>query len=518
MADHPEVVDVHSHVFNARYLPLKGIFLSHLGTPSAFKDWLAAAVAAILNHSTGSSYSRRLSVAAAADGPEPILDDIWRSVAAELEARTTGWIVAAGIERPVREYVADRLEEEPLLAPLLEGEAILATSGDDAESPNGDDLTPYLDTALATARARRRARVESLLEAVRGPGAAPGAMFDGLARVARWLLKKLWKLMRVITGWWESLTDLLTFVRRMLMAERDIAAALADAYDEDQRVERFVHHMMDMEFAYPDAPPPRYLFAEQERRMRRLADDADGALIGFTAYDPRRYGNGWSLPDLFTGVKFYPAMGYKPWANTDELQPRVSGFLRRCVEDDIPVFAHCTPLGFQAYEGAGLNAHPEYWRMALSETGLARLRLCLGHAGGTRMRNGDLSSHGWFARDDAEWSSADNFARIVVELCRDHDRVYCEVGHLDDVLTATPDDLRAFEDNFAREWARPAGDRVAFATRCMFGSDDHMPGMINRASDLLAYFQGLFSRRRLDGFADFCAGNARTYLKVRAAT
>ena len=340
-----------------------------------------------------------------------------------------------------------------------------------------------------------------------------GDVFDEIAsRIKRalwWGLEKLWLLFDTAMRWWDTVEEFLTFVLRMLMAEREILSALRDAYREVRDV-TLLQLMMDMQLAYDPPKAPRYRFDEQVRRMRLLASEGDGILLGFTAFDPRR--GGFSLPDRFLGAKFYPAMGYRPAGNDDpELQRSVDAFFSACVASDTPVFTHCTPKGFQARTGSGTNAHPKYWATALSA--FPTLRLCLGHAGGGRMSNGALDSPGWFAANDDEWSRPDNFGSSVAELCRRYERVYCEFGHLDEVLDEHAPEREAFESNFAREWTSTAGP-YSFATKCMFGSDHHMPKMINRAADLLEYFRGVFARHRLDGFADFCGGNARAYLKL----
>ena len=505
--DYPDVVDIHTHVFNARYLPLEGIFLSHLGKSSAFKRWLARTVATVLEQATGSSYSREAVAAGRGFAGDDAADEIWKCVESELEARTRGHVEAAGNSRSDREYAADRLEEDPLVMALLEGQAMLTASGDDPEHPSAEDPSHRLDIdrILAGVRPTRRATLERVLNS---------GTFSGFGAVVKWLVKKLWKLFDTIAGWWETADDFLMFFARMLMAEKDVLAALIRSYDDDQHVRLLVHHMMDMQYAYDPPDAPRYLFAEQEERMRKLAGDNKHRLVGFTAFDPRRQ-DVWTMPTGFTGVKFYPGMGYRPWDNTPDIQPRVAAFLRACAQSDVPVFAHCTPRGFQSQPGSGKNAHPKYWRAALEQPGLRDLRLCLGHAGGGKMQNDDLLSYGWYATTPEEWADRDNFARISVELCTNFLNVYCELGHLHELLTDRKSRL-AFEANFVPAW-KSVGP-LPFATKCMFGSDHHMPLMINRAADLLTYFKDLFARESLDGFAAFCAGNARTYLRLTATS
>ncbi len=520
MSVDPAVVDIHTHLFNARYLPLENIFLSHLGQPSWFKRRLAFLVARLLEHATGSS-EPEATARRALTTPDLALESIWACIEGELEARARGMLVAAGGTRSAREYAADRLEEDPLLAVLLEGDALLdalvKAELDDPDDPREDDPSAFFASGRFEVQepASRRAAIIELVAPLDGPSPSVRGLFAGLGRVAKWLLKKLWKLFDKLATWWEDATGFLTFMRRLLMSEREVFKALAETYQQEEGL-LLVHHMMDMEYAYDQQP--RYPFLEQQQRMLRLAAGAGGVLRGFTAFDPRRSPPA-TLGDGFAGFKFYPAMGYRPWDNDVETQEKIEAFYYRCsVEGDYPVFAHCTPIGFEAHPGYGKNAHPKYWKSALKE--FPNLRLCLGHAGGgdmTNTTNGDLRSPGWYAKSDREWSDDDNFAKIVVALCTTYDHVYCEVGHLHEVLVEDSDERKAFEQNFVREWTSTTSntDKNHFSKKCMFGSDHHMPMMINRAADLLKYFRNLFARKGLTGLTDFCSGNAIRYLNDR---
>jgi Amidohydrolase len=392
MSLHPPVIDVHTHVFNARYLPLKNVFLSFLGKPKWYKKAAAAAAARVIEEATGSSYQGRLA------DIEPD-DEIWERVETELESRTRGFMVAAG-DRPKADYAADRLETDPLFGALVELEQLLILSGDDPDSPSAED--PSDRSTTSSFEAYSHAARRSVAHTVTAPlvrGAAIEGMFDRFEHVVKWAWKKLWAWFDKAMVWWDSLRDFRTFVRRLMMAEREILSALITAYGSNDV--RFVHHMMDMEYAYTPSTPARYPFDEQLKRMRRLADDSGGRLWGFTAFDPRRQEE-FSMPDGFAGVKFYPAMGYRPWGDPDDdVRAAVEKFHEYCEKKKVPVFTHCTPRGFQARKGFGVNAHPKYWAQALDKHPL--LRLCLGHAGGGAMTNkeGNLYSPGWYAANSA---------------------------------------------------------------------------------------------------------------------
>jgi hypothetical protein len=97
-------------------------------------------------------------------------------------------------------------------------------------------------------------------------------------------------------------------------------------------------------------------------------------------------------------------------------------FFARCVERDIPVFAHCSYGEFQAAKGYGeRNGNPKYWlRLFKQHPELQKLRLCLGHAGGSDYWLGFGGHMGWGAD--------------VVTLCTNYPNVYCEFGAMDGIL------------------------------------------------------------------------------------
>lgn len=509
---YPPIIDVHTHVFNARYLPLKNILLSSIDDPGWFVKWLAGGVAKLLEESTGSSYGPR--IAALSDRPlaDQLLDEITARVANEFAARVDGVHAAAATARPADEaaYIADRLADDPMMQALNEVELAL----DALESPDAVRFQVEPPEAHA-ARIQLRALQMARPLAARDRAVALDSILQRFKRAVARGLAKLWSRFDKAMAWWDTIEDYLTFVSRLLMAEREIFNALREAYKSVNDV-TLVHLMMDMQYAYDPPDPPRYPFDEQVRRMRRLAEDSGGVLLGFTAFHPRRCKSSFKLPDGFYGVKFYPAMGYRPAENDDpEIEESVNQFFRVCRTNDTPVFAHCTPRGFEARRGWGLNAHPKYWAVALKKH--PDLRLCLGHAGGGAMENSGLRSAGWYARDDAEWNDPGNFAAGVVDLCRRYEHVYCEFGHLDALIHGDGQIREAFEANFVREWKRDeqSSDKpYLFAKKSMFGTDHHMAKMINHVPEFLEYFRSVFERHYLEGFEDFCSGTARRFLKL----
>lgn len=267
--------------------------------------------------------------------------------------------------------------------------------------------------------------------------------------------------------------------------------------------------------AYPGRTPPRYPFhPTQVDRMARLAAGVPGRIAGFAAFDPRNAD--WqarcdhALRRGLIGFKFYPAMGYHPHGDEDtQVAARNDAFFDYCVEHDVPLFAHCTPEGFQTRKRLGYYADPENWRRALQSR--RALRLCLGHAGGGNVRRTqNADSCGWGARTAGEWNDAGNYASRVVALCREFPNVYCELGYL----------LEMFEDDGRRrvmaclKRAMEGQGAHPFLQKVIYGSDWHMPSMRCRTREYYEQFLRVFADPRFSqGRDDFFWRNGYRFLK-----
>jgi predicted TIM-barrel fold metal-dependent hydrolase len=238
--------------------------------------------------------------------------------------------------------------------------------------------------------------------------------------------------------------------------------------------------------------------------MKKLMNQFPDNLKGFVAYNPKRE-KGLdlvinALNEGFTGIKFYPPLGYNP-VNSKEL-------FKYCADKGIPVFTHCTPSGFEAGENYGLNSDPKNWEKVLIEVN--DLKLCLGHAGGVK---------GWFGPfDPNNIFPNDTYAKDVVKLCTKYKNVYAEVGFLDHIEKPMQ------RDQFVKRLQHLFKDKTAnynFKDKIMYGSDWHV--LLNHPKKLyknyLKEFIKLLNRKEFIEFknlkAQFFYLNAENFLKPK---
>jgi hypothetical protein len=503
------ILDLHTHLFNARYVPLASIIAHAMGKD---ESQLANHVARLLEVLTGSSYQEpQPQKALQSQSPDAIdeyrLEQIWNITRYELLASTGS---LDGMNRGT-----DALQAVPLDAPtfaLLRSSELLGIIEDlsnvdyAAEGWTGT-LPPPADAPLIPYR-----NLDKSLPFGRFLDWAKGVVKKALRVVAKLMDPKAWG----------KAENYLEFFLTMLKSEEKMVEKVFAGYGAGLPPLQISHYMMDMQMGYALQKTPYYPFHPvQVDRMQMLQRAHPARVFGFSAFDPRR--KDWqthaekALAKGFRGFKFYPAMGYKPTGNTDQpdVQARIEAFFDFCVLKDAAVFAHCTPQGFQTRHKQGANAHPKYWGEVLSNSRWRTLRLCLGHAGGGRMENGNLKSPGWMAVSDAEWKDEENFARIVTELCTAYPNVYCEVGYITELFEKDKPEVFVANIERARTAAREAKRPYDLLDKMAYGSDWHMQAMVDQTREYLDVFLRLMNREAYKGHLDgFFWQNAYWFLKL----
>jgi predicted TIM-barrel fold metal-dependent hydrolase len=457
------MIDVHGHIFNLAYIPIRGV-LEAWGVPPR----LAVPAARIfdkltrVDETTVSSLDHVL-VGAFANEIEATTTDLVLDI-----ARTVPDEDLAAITDDIRQAVeyldsigTERRADEYPAAPIVDAEF------------------------LGTDR-------ERLARAIR----AVGKRVVGAGNTLRWLIL-------------------------MMNRESVIVDHMLSLWEGGSM---FVHHMMDMDLHYLHGRS-RFEFVEQQvTRLQRLAAHHPGRLRTFVAYCPIRRDAVDVVSRALTdrgcvGVKFYPPSGYKPIDNADgdifgdatadEVNRRNLSLFRLCAKLDVPVFTHCSPGGMERVRGkTGRYSDPAHWRQVLSVDGLGTLRLCLGHAGGDAGWTAPHSAHG-----DTEWEGS--WGNAVVSLCTQYPHVYCEFGHFDSVF-----------DEEERSKLRRRLERViaahgdSFGRKMMFGADWHLLSRVSHHRDFARVWRALMRSSNILAPYEraFFRDNARDYLKTGAST
>jgi len=446
-SDTPRVIDMHTHMFNARYLPLRGIFKSFGKIPDKFIKPLAFISWFLTDYSK--------------------FPNLKRVMPAHLNTVKFNGKKTQELEKS--QYIASYIESLSLDCEALIFEALRGSP-----SPLVITETLVLNDGLnelqtATTRQLAVSTVMATLEVSEFSAAAFGDndVMEGLENLA-WKNFSFADMFRnffiEVFQSIEDALDLLDFIWNLTQSEKQIYLRLEQYYESLGVDFHLVHHMMDMSHPYQNAYGDRkygkvkmpYYAARKKRsqlsQMKNLSEFSDGRLTGFSAFDPWRFSQEADIKESVTvaldmaqkdfnikGFKFYPPMGYRPDRNIDHpnIQTAVTSFLEYCAMRDIPVFAHCTPGGFEIAKESGLNSDPKYWRNVIDNNSWGRkLRLCLGHAGGgkyTQEDNKTLRSAGWVGCEK-EWGLPGNYAAEVVSLCRKYPKVYCELANIDSIL------------------------------------------------------------------------------------
>jgi predicted TIM-barrel fold metal-dependent hydrolase len=302
------------------------------------------------------------------------------------------------------------------------------------------------------------------------------------------------------------------------------------------QVDLFVHYMMDLAPAYGQEPDGKDLlhFSTQIDRVSRLDKRNDGRFISFVAFSPFRartshgidFEAAWkpvqdALDRGAWGVKFYPPSGYRPaqndipmrnwfvpalrrqWAaryrgwSDEKLDEVMLKFFKRCEERQIPVFTHCGYGEFQAAGGYGpRHANPKYWRKVLQQC--PNLRLCFGHAGGEDY---------WYA--DGKYQA---WGEEVVKLCAQYPNVFCEVGASDGIVKLR--NQRIFANRVLEITQKDPG----FAQKILYGSDWFMPMKTEARSNYVNMYRQVFLCPQLEEhYKDFFCRNALRFLRMTEA-
>lgn len=499
----PLVVDAHTHLFNARYLPLTGI-LASWGVPRHLA-WLTTR---LVNSLTGKSKLRyqlkNFSLKHHDDAFDEIINEIGEITIQQIDAQLTEVIESDYFKDPslLHEPTGEFIDSE-----LYEVLIDIHDEFGDADSARELDLG-YIESIQPA-------------DALSSKGIKFLGFFKGVKRMVKRLLKKAFAFI-------ENAADYLDFIHNMMRSEKGLLDRLTDYYDAMADEYLMIHYMMDMRYPFNDKPKYDF-YKRQLPRMSALEKHSKGKSIGFSAFDIKRFSRGEVDPEAIyshleralahgkLGFKFYPPMGFRAAGNENPKEEQVADiFFDYCVENRVPVFCHCTPEGFEQGKNTGLNSDPDYWEQCLKKPNRESLILCFGHAGGGKRQVGGRTVDGWLSTTDNNWDDPDNYARKVVKLCRTYEHVYCDLSYMHEIIH---DDhaADALKQRLITELGREIDQDFPYALsdKMMYGSDWHMVSVVNDIDTYFAKILEIFSSDELTHLQPkFFAQNAITYLDL----
>jgi hypothetical protein len=155
--------------------------------------------------------------------------------------------------------------------------------------------------------------------------------------------------------------------------------------------------------------------------------------------------------NFFSGIKFYPPIGFDPWPENDSSElSKLKRLYEYCCEKNIPLTAHCSDGGFVFDENkSDMFTSPERWEMALQA--YPQLKLDIAHFG-----KQDKKRFLFMPRSD--WQ------KKIIELINNYPHVYTDFSCL------------AFDIEYYKSLrdlieSQPQKQKEKLLQRILFGSD-----------------------------------------------
>jgi hypothetical protein len=440
------VIDMHTHVFNARDLPLFGILVAK-GAPRPVAVVVADAILSSMQDEDEGDFRTEVN-----------LNEIDRPLLRELSS----------LERNIlQDFIGrDRIELLGQVSRRLEVKldvVLVAETMAEIGFPPGEGLAETIAIKTITA-------VPELADGLKGFIRFIGIMTKQHGQIVRVLELKY------------PQVDL--FVHHMM--------DMATGYDDNPSVlfDKQLAVMQKLDETFPG----KLLHFTAFDPFRRtgalpLTDVAlkNFSAVGWKIYPPSgyraaenaKYGFPPKPPWMPTATQYVVRRQwdrkYKDWTPQELDQTLQGGFSRAGGTPSIPIFTHCTPGGFEAAKGYGKMADPNYWAAALADSshpGNAALRLCFGHSGGEAYWFSDPGKDSGHAGSDSQkdpWQ----FGSKVVELCQTYENVYCEVGYLNEI--AKTQNATWLTQRLEKLLEEPSKNgKWKFGDKIMYGTDWHM--------------------------------------------
>jgi len=251
------IVDAHTHMFNARHVPLKGVMESK-GVPG----FLAEITSTLLNLLTGkadfiSSPDKPFdTIVMETDDIDELGDALAKIASAEMATRSFAKSLftfdKGTFEESTSTLSALRTDELYSVLEKLEGLSLSAESIDlhDRQLSGVQKIVEELAGTAELKELNQHLKIQDWL-------------FDRFHKSLSWLLKQL---ADVITADpYGSVLDYIKFLLLMLSKEVTLRESVLESYQPDQNVNLVLHLMMDMQKAYSDEEPYYPLYKKPDQ-------------------------------------------------------------------------------------------------------------------------------------------------------------------------------------------------------------------------------------------------------------
>jgi predicted TIM-barrel fold metal-dependent hydrolase len=297
----------------------------------------------------------------------------------------------------------------------------------------------------------------------------------------------------------------------------------------------YVPLMIDYEYWFKNTPDTP--IKEQIKRIyQKVVLPNGGTIHPFVPFDPARelaFRKGMDNPDGkpeedgslqlvkdaienkgFIGVKLYNSLGYKPFKNqsVDDKRRRIPLHKRKyvfkgeeydevlselydyCVENEVPITAHCVMEGIESYPKASWDfGEAILWHEVLWQNKYRNLHLNLAH-------------FGWHLQQG--YGGSDSWVRDICEMLEEYQFVFTDVSH-----HRVVSDL--YSTKFKVHYKRICSDYPVVKKKLLFGIDWHVIKRIRNFSNFKGKYvevlkhDNLFTDKEIE---DFLGGNAMRFL------
>jgi len=316
----------------------------------------------------------------------------------------------------------------------------------------------------------------------------------------------------------------------------NVTSEMVNTYKKDQ-IDLYVPLVIDFEYWFKNSPD-NPIKDQIEHIYRKIVLPYKGKTHPFVPFDPARelaFRKGLDNPDGkkeeygslnlvkdaiedkgYIGVKLYNSLGYKPFNNRtvdhdrrrialhkkkyvykgDEYDEVLSELYDYCVDNDVPITAHCIMDGIESYSKASWDfGHALFWRDVLSQERYKDLHLNLAH-------------FGWNQQRGEGYHGSNSWVEDICKMLGDFEYLFVDVAHHRVVSDEQSQRFKSDYRDLCRDWP-------VIKKRLLFGIDWHVIKRVEnfenfkeRYIDVLKH-DGLFTDDEVD---DFLGGNALNFL------